>query len=104
MKTRTNISIDPELLVKAKEKNINISSVVEDALVERIDLVSRQVSNNKGLYPFELCEREIPDHLKKILFGCASIKARRCHECERVWFVNDAKGEFQICKECWSRK
>ena len=54
-------------------------------------------------YPFELCERSIPEQFKTRLFGCVSIRARRCSECGLVYFVNDPNREFTICKSCWEK-
>lgn len=94
-KTHTSLTIDPELLDIVKAKGINMSEVLETALLLRLNRVE-----NKGKgFPFDYCERDISDHIKQSLFP--AIKARRCQKCGEVWFVNDLKGEFTLCRECW---
>lgn len=100
-KAHLNVSIDSELIRIAKSKKVNISDVVEQALVKRVHKL-QEVSEG-GAYPFELCERKIPDHNKKTLWGTAGIRARRCQDCGLIWFVNDTVGEFTICRNCWGK-
>ena len=102
-KTKVTISIDPYILDEAKKKNINISETTERALANKTNPANiPEEELTAQAYPFEICETSIPPHLKTVLFGCASIKARRCKKCDKIYFVNDLAGNFTICRNCFN--
>ena len=49
-KARTTLSIDQDLLKEVKEKNMNISQVLEDALIEKLDITEVKIKH------FEKCD------------------------------------------------
>ena len=101
MKTRADISIEEDVKQEAREKGINMSQVAEEAIKQ--ELGKEDVKKSNG-YPFELCERYIPEYYKKMVYGCIAIKARRCQGCDKIFFVNDPKNEFKLCRACWDNE
>ena len=37
---------------------------------------------------------------RKTIFINAAVRAKRCHKCEEIYFVNDMHNEFTICSHC----
>jgi len=102
VKTHTSLSVDSWLLEESKKKKVNMSETLHWALLSKIG--KAEEVEKSGAFPFDFCERSIPEHFKETLFGCAGIKARRCAKCNKIWFVNDIHREFTVCKECWEVK
>jgi len=105
MKSRVNISVDTFILEEAKKKNINISETCERAIVNKIDPANIPAQEPKESdYPFEVCSKDLPETFKTRLFGMCGIKAKRCHQCDEIYFINDLAGEFTLCKNCFRNK
>jgi len=100
-KQHLNLSVESELIKEARFRQINISDILEQALMDRIDKLQKQKTEKQ--FPFEYCEETLTDHMRQSLFGTAAIKARRCHKCSKIWFVNDPNGEFTICRNCFEK-
>ena len=86
IKKHTTLTIDDEVLAKAKDRGINMSDVAERALQERLGIIDKQV--DMTVTNWEFCDREQDIATKENLKGMH-------------WICPDEKW---ICFQCLENK
>jgi len=76
VKSRTNVSIDPFLLEKARASNINLSAELEKVLINK-EVSKKDLPDQALIVKCSLCNKEITEG-----FLCRERKLVLCQECQ----------------------